>query len=149
MNARILFLVGASALSGCMSERQSSSETGPPAREASTTASPWEQARERGIVFRGIGNEPGWVVEVGTGETPVLHAQLDYGERQIDVAHAQALPGGLGYAGTDGDGIDVQLQLRRGDCSDGMSDEIYPVSVQLVVGGKAYAGCGRFLQESR
>lgn len=101
----------------------------------------------RGIAFRSIGNEPGWLVEVGTGESPTLHAELDYGERRIDLAHVQLLSGATGYAGTTSDGVEVKLQLQRGDCSDGMSDLTYPVSAKLSVGDKTYAGCGRFLQE--
>ena len=106
-----------------------------------------EQAGARGIAFRGVGTEPGWLVEVGTGETPALHAELDYGERKIDVARAQPLPGALGYAGTSSEGIGMKLQLQREGCNDGMSDQAYPVSAKLSVDGKTYAGCGRFLQE--
>lgn len=151
MNARALLLIGAIALSACTSDKTPSTEAVPtpaePSASATAQASPWEQARTRGIAFRGVGNEPGWLVEIGAGETPALHAELDYGERKIDVAHAPPLSGTLGYTGTTGDGIEVQLQLQRGDCSDGMSDEIYPVSAKLAVGDKTYAGCGRFLQE--
>lgn len=100
-----------------------------------------------GVAFRGVGNEPGWLVEVGTGETPALHAELDYGERKIDLTHAQRIPEAAGYTGATSDGVEVKLQLQRGDCSDGMSDQTYPVSAKLSVGDKTYAGCGRFLQE--
>lgn len=150
MNARALLFLSAIALSGCAMDKTPSSEAIPPAEAstpANTQASPWEQARTRGIIFRGIGNEPGWLVEVGAGETPALHAELDYGERRIDIAHVQPLPGGAGYTGTTGDGVAVELQLQRGNCSDGMSDQTYPVSTGLSVGDKTYAGCGRFLQE--
>jgi uncharacterized membrane protein len=151
MHARTLFFIGAIAVSACTSHKSPSSEPVPTATEASTPAtaqgSPWDQARARGIAFRGIGNEPGWLVEVGTGELPTLHAELDYGERKIEIARAQPLSGVSGYAGTTSDGVEVELQLQRGDCSDGMSDQTYPVSAKLSVGDKTYAGCGRFLQE--
>jgi membrane-bound inhibitor of C-type lysozyme len=32
--------------------------------------SPWAEARERGVAYRAVGQEPGWAVEVGTGERP-------------------------------------------------------------------------------
>lgn len=146
-----LLFIGVAALSACTSDRSPSADSVPapaePSIPATAQAAPWEQARAHGIVFRGIGSEPGWLVEVGTGETPALHAELDYGERKIDVAQAQPLASAKGYIGTTGDGIEVELRLQRGDCSDGMSDETYPVSATLNVGDKAYAGCGRFLQE--
>ena len=148
MNARTLIFVGAIALSACTSNKSPPTEAVPaPAAPVTALASPWEQARTRGITFRGIGNEPGWLVEVGAGEAPALHAELDYGERKIDVAHARPLTGATGYAGITGDGIEVKLQLRHADCSDGMSDETYPASTELKVGDKTYTGCGRFLQE--
>lgn len=151
MHARTLLSIGVVALSACGSDRPPSSDVVSTAAGSSTPAtaqaSPWEQAKARGIAFRGIGNEPGWLVEVGTGEFPALHAELDYGERKIDVERVQSLPGSLGYTGTTSNGVEVELQLQRSDCSDGMSDQTYPVSAKLGVGNKTYAGCGRFLQE--
>ncbi len=154
MNPRSVLLFGAIALSGCSADKPSSGESVPPPAKPPvstvTQASPWQQAKARGIAFRGIGTEPGWLVEVGVGEKPALHAELDYGERKIDVAHAQAISGTSGasaYAGTTGDDTEVKLQLQAGDCSDGMSDQTYPVSAKLAVGDKTYTGCGRFLQE--
>jgi uncharacterized lipoprotein YbaY len=106
-------------------------------------SSPWEDARSRGIGFRGIGTEPGWLVEVGRGESPALHAELDYGERKIDVARTRALADGFG--GKTADGVAVALKIVRETCNDGMSDAAYPASMVLTVGGRTYHGCGRFL----
>ena len=120
---------------------------GPGEVPAPAAGSPWDAAKARGIGFRGVGNEPGWFVEVGMGEAPSLHAELDYGARMLDVERLQPLSGLLGYAGTSQDGIAVRLLLERKTCSDGMSDTAYPVSAQLIVGDKTYRGCGRFLSE--
>jgi uncharacterized membrane protein len=109
--------------------------------------SPWDKAKQRGVAFRAVGNEPGWVVEVGRGEAPKLHAELDYGNRKVDVAKATALSGLLGFAGKSADGTKVRLVLERKECSDGMSDMRYPVDAVLDVGGTTYRGCGRFLLE--
>ncbi|UHQ19258.1 YbaY family lipoprotein [Lysobacter sp. KIS68-7] len=109
--------------------------------------SPWDVAKKRGVAFRAIGNEPGWVVEVGRGEAPTMDATLDYGKRVVDVPKAQALSGLLGYAGTATDGSKVRLVLERKACSDGMSDDAFPVAATLDVGGTTYRGCGRFLAE--
>lgn len=149
MDSRTLLLMAAVALSACASETPPAGQaTAPaPATPAPASASPWEESRARGIGFRGIGNEPGWMVEVGMGETPALHAELDYGERKLDIARMQALSGILGYAGKTADGAEVKLHLQREDCSDGMSDNTYPVAAKLIVGDKTYTGCGRFLQE--
>jgi len=106
---------------------------------------PWEQAKARGSIFRGIGTEPGWSVEVGSGATPRLSADLDYGERKVDVARARKT--GEGYVGSTADGLAVSLTTKKEVCSDGMSDNEYPASATLTVGGKVYRGCGRFLTE--
>lgn len=107
--------------------------------------SPWEQAKQRGVAFRAVGNEPGWYVEVGRGEVPTLHGQLDYGQRTVDIIRMQGLSGLLGWAGSEPDGTSVRLVLERKQCNDGMSDAVYPVEARFDVGGKTYRGCGRFL----
>ena len=109
--------------------------------------SPWEEAKSRDIVFRGVGNEPGWFVEVGQGTTPTIRATVDYGERTVEVAGATALSNTHGYSGKSGDGTLVVLRIKREACSDGMSDERYPASAELTVAAETYQGCGRFLQE--
>jgi uncharacterized lipoprotein YbaY/uncharacterized membrane protein len=107
--------------------------------------SPWDKAKQRGMAFRAVGNEPGWFVEVGQGEAPTLHAELDYGGKKVDAARMQGLSGLLGWAGETADGTRVRLVLERKACSDGMSDAVYAVEAMLDVGGTAYRGCGRFL----
>lgn len=107
--------------------------------------SPWDEARARGIAFRGIGTEPGWMVEVDGGEAPALRAQLDYGERNLEVAPVEVAADGTGYSGTAGDGTVVDVVVVAGDCSDGMSDQTYPARVQLTVGERVLHGCGAFL----
>lgn len=111
------------------------------------STAPWDKAKARNVGFRAVGNEPGWLVEVGLGEAPGLHAELDYGDRIIDVARTQALPGNSGVAGTATDGVTVELRIQREPCSDDMSGERFLASVQLRVGDRSYRGCGRFLFE--
>lgn len=111
------------------------------------TRSPWDEAKARGVAFRGVGNEPGWFVEVDQGGAPALRATLDYGERRLEVAKATPLGSTPDFAGKTADGITVMLRIQRESCSDGMSDERYPASVELTVGEQRYRGCGRFLLE--
>ena len=105
--------------------------------------SPWIEAASRGIGFRAVGNEPGWFVEVGKGESPSLHATLDYGDRKITVARAQ--PAGLGFSGKTADGTTIVLNVQRNRCQDGMSGEAFEATAQLIVGDTTYRGCGAFL----
>lgn len=110
-------------------------------------ASPWETARARNVAFRAVGNEPGWVVEVGSGKTPSLHAQLDHGTRKIDVARTQPRKDGPGFTGQTANGMKVELAIERGRCVDTMSGASFEASAQLSVGGNTYRGCGVFLDE--
>lgn len=109
--------------------------------------SPWDEARERGVRFRGLGTEPFWSLEVDGGEPPSISLALEMGERTLVVAEAGPLASGEGFSGQADDGSQVALRIVRGDCSDGMSDQVYPASVELGVGDQVYRGCGAFLQE--
>ncbi len=107
----------------------------------SERGSPWDEAQARGATFRAVGNEPGWLVEVGSGETPALQASLDFGSTQIDIAAAQ--PTETGYAGTAEDGTTVTLTIADEACADTMSGAEFPASATLVVGDRSFQGCGR------
>lgn len=114
----------------------------------SERASPWVDAQSRNIGFRAVGNEPGWYVEVGRGEAPALHALLDYGEREIDVANAKPMTGEItGFRGTATDGTAIELRIARAPCNDGMSGEAFEASAELLVADRSYKGCGAYLFE--
>jgi uncharacterized lipoprotein YbaY len=112
-------------------------------------ASPWDAARARGVGFRAVGNEPGWNVEVDKGAAPPMRATLDYGQRQLQVAHTQPFSdpasGTVGFRGNTDDGTRVELTIHRGQCQDDMSGESFDASAELAVGAQRYKGCGRFL----
>lgn len=111
--------------------------------------SPWNGIRARGVALRAMGNEPSWFVEVDRGEAPRLRAELDYGERKIEIAKVQPLaPGNVtGFHGTTDDGLPLQLRLRRERCHDDMSGHPYPASAALTVGDRSFRGCAAFLDD--
>jgi len=49
--------------------------------------------------------------------------------------------GGLGFSGTL-DGQALQVAVTPGDCSDGMSDRIYPFTATVTLGETMLTGCG-------
>jgi uncharacterized membrane protein len=113
----------------------------------SDRASPWTEAEARGIVYRAVGSEPGWLVEVGSGDDPPLHAELDYGERKLDIARVTGISSTPGYGGKLADGTDVVLRTRHEPCRDGMSGEAFETTAELMVGDKVYRGCGAYLDD--
>lgn len=106
----------------------------------------WEDARRRGVDFRGLGQEPGWYVEVKEGEEVLLVA--DYGERRVMTGPPTREAGGGGRvtyrARADGQALAVLVEPVP--CSDAMSGIPFPATVTVTLDGREYRGCGRFLR---
>ena len=104
-----------------------------------------QDARSRGIDFRGVGQEPGWIVELKEGDE--IKAVLDYGATTL------ALPAPSGETSADGvvtydastDTDHLVLNIKGKTCVDAMSGESHPSTVELMVNDKPYRGCGDWL----
>lgn len=112
---------------------------------ATDQVSPWDEAAERSIGFRAIGQEPGWLLELGSGDRPALSAQLDYGARTLEVGQVERKPGASGFEGETADGTTVVLEIERSACADPMSGERFEATARLRVDEQVYEGCGAFL----
>ena len=98
------------------------------------TSTPETPAPSR--VYMALGTEPGWTLEI----TPErLNYAGDYGETIIRVANpgARPSPGGERYAADR-----LTVDVRRAECSDGMSDRRYRDTVTVTADGKTVTGCG-------
>lgn len=122
---------------------------GTPAQECTETSegSPWDAARARGAEFRSIGHEPGWMVEVGQGDTPAMEVLMDLGATKLTVPQATAQSGGKGFSGKTADGKEIVLSIQRKQCQDIMTGQTFPATAQLKLDDRQLDGCGRFLQE--
>lgn len=109
---------------------------------------PWRQAQARGAAFRAVGQEPGWVAELGPGPGPGawLVVQLDYGARSLRIEPTRRLADAAGVAGEAG-GEAVELRISPEPCTDVMSGEAFEMTANLRVGERSLAGCGRFLAD--
>ena len=47
----------------------------------------WHAAKLRGVAFRAIGQEPGWLLEMSTGDKILL--VTDYGQTRIEYAYVE------------------------------------------------------------
>ena len=103
----------------------------------------WDSARAAGVSFRGIGQEPGWMVDVHRQSRIVL--LLDYGQSLIEFPlPAPRFPSqGQTQYQTQANGRSLTLTLRETPCQDSMSGDAFPVTVDLVIDGRALSGCGR------
>ncbi len=104
-----------------------------------------QEARARGVDFRAIGQEPGWVVELKEDEQ--ITAVLDYGATSLILPMPQAdtaEDGAVTYD-TSTDADHLRLSIKDKICIDTMSGEAHPSTVQVVVNDKSYQGCGNWL----
>lgn len=142
-------LCAAVLLGACNRAAAPVAEEGPTPPPASPPArfDPWQNARERGIDFRGVGQEPGWFVEVDHEKG--LRLVWDYADQQA-VAAAPMRPlveeGTTVYRATSR-AHQVEVAIEQTPCSDSMSGQPFPQTVTVNVDGRALRGCGRGLTD--
>jgi membrane-bound inhibitor of C-type lysozyme len=100
-----------------------------------------EDARARGVVYRALGNEPGWVLEVGPAGR--LSWTTNWGQDRFDFAQAQAstTPDGTTvYTAQQGD-VSIRASIKAERCVDDGEVEFDHV-VTVESGGRTLRGCG-------
>lgn len=104
-------------------------------------------AKLRGITYRAQGNEPGWLVEVGPGES--LTYLADYGQARHAFAGVTRssgdAPGTVLFAGEHG-GQAIRFTLTREPCVDDMSGAEFDHRAVVEFGGSELRGCGTAVQ---
>ncbi|MDZ4690590.1 hypothetical protein [Terricaulis sp.] len=103
----------------------------------------WDAARAAGVDFRGVGQEPGWIVDIYTQDR--IRLTWDYGESTADFplpTPAYPQEGATRYESTV-DGRTLTVTIRRFPCQDAMSGEAYPSNVEVMIDGRTLNGCGR------
>ena len=109
-------------------------------------ASLLEDARIRGVLYRGRGNEPGWLLEVGPGSA--LLWVTGFGQERHEFTDARAsgdVAAGLIYTATNAAG-EIRAVILKTACQDDMSGEKFDHQVTVSAGGKDYRGCGTRVQ---
>jgi putative lipoprotein len=103
---------------------------------------PWRAAEARGVTFRAIGQEPGWLLEVAVDSILYLG---DYGETRIVVPRLDAEEDAAGRMRLRGrrDGHTLRVTIQEGVCEDAMSGERFPYAVTVLADGVVVEGCGR------
>ena len=104
----------------------------------------WTAAQRRGVQFRAVGNEPGWVLEVDSMRG--LRLVTRYGTDSLlasDPMHSGVSDTLLFAADTEGHA--VRVSAIKTPCEDPMSGEQHPYTVRVSVDDNSYEGCGRAL----
>jgi uncharacterized membrane protein len=114
--------------------------------ERAPGTTPWEDARQRGVDFRAIGQEPGWFLEIYEGNRTLI--ALDYGERRMTVRTPEPerdRDGSRTFYRVAIPPDRVVIEIRDEPCEDIMSGERFEATVVVTVDGEEFQGCGRAL----
>jgi membrane-bound inhibitor of C-type lysozyme len=105
-----------------------------------------EDARVRGVAFRALGNEPGWVLEVGPG--PRLSWTTNFGELRYDFdqATASTTDGAVTYVAQQGTNA-IKATVRVERCVDDGEIEFDHAAI-VEFEGQQYRGCGSRLNRN-
>ncbi|WP_135212435.1 hypothetical protein [Vitreimonas flagellata] len=112
-------------------------------QEALAQMPPADSARAAGVDFRGVGQEPGWIVDIYQRDR--IRVLLDYGETLLDFplpTPTYPAESATQYA-TQAEGRALTITIRRAPCEDVMSGEPYPSTVELVIDDRTLNGCGK------
>lgn len=145
--ANVVAMLAIVALIGCGQRTPHESRSGTPAGSADsapTTSAPSEPQADNVIVA--LGNEPFWNVRITAHEILYRDPEHQEGYRFPRVAAVEEgdarvfrtrreLP-----AGEEGPRT-LELRIRQGACSDGMSDREYSMTAQLKIGEVTHTGC--------
>jgi heat shock protein HslJ len=93
-------------------------------------------AAPREAPYRALGTEPGWALTIDRG---LIRYVGDYGRTRVTTTAPMPRPS---FSGRRYQTPRITIDITRGDCSDGMSDRIYPERVMVTVGRKTVRGCG-------
>lgn len=96
------------------------------------------QESEPLMAWRAFGTEPFWNARVD-GDTLIFSTPEDQAGRSM---HGRRVPSLVGfvYIGKDGN-KEFNLDIRPGECSDGMSDNRYEYVANFIYGDTPYTGC--------
>ena len=116
----------------------------PESEEAIAARNVWHAAKLRGVGFRAIGQEPGWLLEMTTGVKILLvtntgQTRTEYPYVEPEVFQDQR----KSVFSVKQD--ELKVTIEGVNCTDIMSGEKFEVSVFIEFNSKKLKGCGRAL----
>jgi putative lipoprotein len=101
------------------------------------------QARARGVDYRAIGQEPGWLLDISAEEA--FRFEYAYGTEHVELPYVpphRLEEGRIQYRVADGQ-EELMIHIHPENCRDAMSGFAYPDIVTVQYRGHTYRGCGR------
>jgi uncharacterized membrane protein len=131
------------AISACGTQEGASED--PVAREQGLAKNNvWHKAKLRGVVFRAVGQEPGWLLEISNGVEILL--VTEYGSTRTSMPYVEPIV----YQEERRtqyvlEAYNTIVEIRGERCTDVMSGEEFEVTVTIKQTDKELQGCGRAL----
>jgi uncharacterized membrane protein len=131
-------------LTGCGSQAQDAAQEDPVKREQELAKSNvWHKAKLRGVAFRAIGQEPGWLLEIKNGEEILV--VTNYGQNRNLFPYVDPREDKAGRKTVFQVDANTSVLIEGKPCSDSMSGESFDTSVTVTLGEQVFKGCGRAL----
>jgi uncharacterized membrane protein len=89
--------------------------------------------------LRALGTEPFWGVEIKADE--LVYSGVDRPEMKMANPGPRLQDGNAVIAARDTAGQAFTVTLRATECSDGMSDRVYPLEAEILYKGETLKGC--------
>ena len=103
----------------------------------------WHAAKLRGVAFRAIGQEPGWLLEIKNGEEILI--MTNYGQEKNSYPYVKPQEDKAARRTVFQIDADTSVLIEGKPCTDSMSGEKFQTTVTVTLDGKTYQGCGRAL----
>jgi uncharacterized membrane protein len=145
----VLLLAGCGSPGPPHADDQPDSTTTPPAASQDVyfegSQHVWEAARNRGVIFRAVGQEPGWVLEVEDSRITLV---TNYGADEVVTPVPEPVVDAASrttawHVVTETN--DLRIEARAQSCADTMSEERFSMTVTITLNGTTHHGCGRML----
>ena len=123
---------------------QQTTEQDPAAREANLAKNDvWHAAKLRGVAFRAIGQEPGWLLEITNGREILV--VTNYGEERKSFPYVEPEEDKAARRTEFRIDAETGVVIEGKPCTDSMSGETFQTAVTLMLGEQTLRGCGRAL----
>lgn len=103
----------------------------------------YDSKRSMGIFLFASGNEPFWVVDMNSADSTRIYILAD--NLKIMYKTPDPLLDSVSKTITYSFGNSAVLTLKKAKCVDNMSGEISEFEASLIISGKTFIGCGKFI----
>jgi len=134
ISAAAFMLVPVLVLGACSQEPAAAPEAASPAEPAPVLA-----GVDLTRPVRVLGTEPFWGLDITSAG--LVYSGVDRPEQRADNGGPEILGTSASWSETTDAGAELKIDLFATECSDGMSDRVYPLTARVEIGGETLAGC--------